>query len=185
VAPEEQDWLAGGQVGRPHGLDGSFYVGRPRADLLRTGLTVRLGARDTQIVRRAGTDARPIVRVAGVDDRDGAEALRGTELLVPRSAAPPLEEDEWWATDLEGCRVVDGDRALGRVRRLLAMPSCEVLEVEAGADGELFLVPLVRYAVRAVDVEAKVIDVDSAFLGETGPAQPSPTGPPAVGRGAH
>ena len=203
MAPEEQAWLAGGQVGRPHGLDGSFYVGRPRADLLRTGLTVRLGARDTEIVRRAGTDARPIVRVAGVDDRDGAEALRGTELLVPRSAAPPLEEDEWWATDLEGCQVVDGDRALGRVRRLLALPSCEVLEVEAGtrdaaagdaaagevaagdaAPGEVFLVPLVRDAVRSVDVEAKVIDVDSAFLGATGPAQPTPTGPPAAGRRA-
>ena len=45
----------------------------------------------------------------------------------------------------------DGDRAVGTVRRLLALPSCEVLEVErAGGAGEL-LVPLVSDAVREVD----------------------------------
>ncbi len=134
--------------------------------------------RDVEIVRRAGTDERPIVRLAGVDDREGAEALRGAEVLIPRAAAPPLEEDEWWATDLEGCRVVDGDRALGRVRRLLALPSCEVLEVDPGdaGGGAEFLVPLVRDAVRSVDVEAKVIDVDAAFLGDTGPRLGPPEG---------
>jgi 16S rRNA processing protein RimM len=176
VAPTSDDWLAGGQVGRPHGLDGSFHVARARADLLRAGVVVRVAQHDAEIVRRAGTDERPIVRLAGVDDREGAEALRGAEVLIPRAAAPPLEEDEWWATDLEGCRVVDGERALGRVRRLLALPSCEVLEVDledAGGGGE-FLVPLVRDAVRSVDVEAKVIDVDAAFLGDTGPSAPGP-----------
>jgi 16S rRNA processing protein RimM len=176
VAPESDDWLAGGQVGRPHGLDGSFYVARARADLLRAGLIVRVAQRDVEIVRRAGTDERPIVRLAGVDDREGAGALRGAEVLIPRAAAPPLEEDEWWATDLEGCRVVDGDRVLGRVRRLVALPSCEALEVDAGGAGPggEFLVPLVRDAVRSVDVNAKVIDVDAGFLGETGPATPRP-----------
>jgi 16S rRNA processing protein RimM len=61
--------------------------------------------------------------------------------------------------------VVDGDRSLGRVRRLLALPSCEVLEVERAGAPDL-LVPLVRDAVRSVDVTARRIDVDSAFLGE-------------------
>jgi 16S rRNA processing protein RimM len=143
-------------------------VTRARADLLAERTTVRVGDRDTEIVRRAGTDERPIVRLAGFDGREAAEALRGTDLLVPRSAAPPLEEDEWWATDLVGCRVVDGERELGSVQRLIALPSCEALEV-AGAGPE-FLVPLVRDAVRSVDVEAKRIDVDLAFLGDTAPA---------------
>jgi 16S rRNA processing protein RimM len=172
----EKDWLAGGRVGRPHGLDGSFHVLEPRPALLVLGATVRAGDRDAEIVRRAGTDDRPIVRLDGVESREGADALRGTELLVPRSVAPPLEEDEWWAEDLEGCRVVDGERELGRVARLMALPSCEVLEVTltvagaAGADAEPLLVPMVRDAVRRVDVAAKVIDVDVAFLGDTVPA---------------
>jgi 16S rRNA processing protein RimM len=182
-----QDWLAGGVVGRPHGLDGSFHVLSPRPVLLALGTTVRAAGRDAEVVRLAGTDDRPIVRLAGVDTREAADALRGTELLVPRSVAPPLEDDEWWAEDLVGCRVVDGDRALGRVVRLMPLPSCEVLEVapEGGGgpggsgsggsgSGERppaapFLVPLVRDAVRRVDVGAKLIDVDVAFLGDTVP----------------
>jgi 16S rRNA processing protein RimM len=182
-----QDWLAGGVVGRPHGLDGSFHVLSPRPALLALGTTVRAAGRDAAVVRLAGTDERPIVRLAGVDTREAADALRGTELLVPRSVAPPLEDDEWWAEDLVGCRVVDGDRALGRVVRLMPLPSCEVLEVapEGGGgpggsgsggsgSGEQppaapFLVPLVRDAVRRVDVAAKLIDVDVAFLGDTVP----------------
>jgi 16S rRNA processing protein RimM len=165
-----EDWLAGGQVGRPHGLDGSFYVTGARAALLGLGTTVRVAGRVAEIVRRAGTDERPIVRLDGIGDREAAAALRGAELLVPRAVAPALEEDEWWAEDLVGCAVADGGRALGRVSRLLALPSCEALEVAPEGGGEVFLVPLVRDAVRSVDVEGKVIDVDAAFLGETGPA---------------
>jgi 16S rRNA processing protein RimM len=164
------DWLAAGVVGRPHGLDGSFHVTAARAALLPLGATVRVGDRHAGIVRRAGTDDRPILRLAGVETRDAADALRGAELLVPRSAAPTLEEDEWWAEDLVGCRVVDGERELGFVARLVPLPSCEALEVTGAGDEEPFLVPLVRDAVRRVDVEAKVIDVDVAFLGDTAPA---------------
>jgi 16S rRNA processing protein RimM len=174
VAEPAEDWLAGGRVGRPHGLDGSFHVLEPRPALLRLGVVVRAGDREAEIVRRAGTDDRPIVRLEGVSDRDAAGALGGLELLVPRTAAPALEEDEWWAKDLEGCRVVDGERELGRVARLLPLPSCEALEVTGAADAEPFLVPLVRDAVRRVDVVAKVIDVDVAFLGETAPASAAP-----------
>jgi 16S rRNA processing protein RimM len=170
VGASSEEWLAGGRVGRPHGLDGSFYVLDARGALLATGVRVRIAGREADVVRRAGTDERPIVRLDGVEGRDAAEELRGLELLVPRSAAPPLEEDEWWAEDLVGCRVVDGDRELGLVARLLPLPSCEALEVDAAGPGEPFLVPLVRDAVRSVDVEAKVVDVDVAFLGDTAPA---------------
>jgi 16S rRNA processing protein RimM len=51
------------------------------------------------------------------------------------------------------------------VRALVALPSCEALAVERAGGGEL-LVPLVRDAVRDVDVAGRRIDVDLAFLGE-------------------
>jgi 16S rRNA processing protein RimM len=160
-----EDWLSGGRVGRPHGLDGSFHVTRPRPALLVLDAELRVAGRVAKIVRRAGTDERPILRLAGFDGREAAERLRGEELLVARAAAPPLEEDEWWAEDLEGCLVTDGPREVGRVRRLIGLPSCEALEVERAGAGDL-LVPLVRDAVRDVDTEARRIDVDLAFLGE-------------------
>jgi 16S rRNA processing protein RimM len=121
------------------------------------------------INRRAGHERRVILRLEGCEDRKAAVALRGNELLVDRGAAPPLGPDEWWADDLEGCAVADGPIEVGTVRRLLALPSCEVLEVErAGAAGDL-LVPLVSDAVRTVDIEARRIDIDLAFLGEEAP----------------
>ncbi len=161
-APE---WLAAGRVGRPHGLDGSFHVTGARPGLLGLGNAVRVGEIETEIERLAGTDDRPIVRVTLADTREATEALRGHHLLVPRAVAPALEADEWYATDLEGLRVVDGATDVGRVSRLLPLPSCEALEV-ARADGRELLVPLVRDAVRSVDLDAGTVDVDLEFLGE-------------------
>lgn len=165
MARERAERLPAGRIGRPHGLDGSFHVTRPRAAMLALGASVLVGEREVRIVRRAGTDERPIVRVEGIDSREQVELLRGADLWCPRAQAPSLGEGEWWAEDLEGCRVLDGRTPVGTVRRLLALPSCEVLEVERDAGGEL-LVPMVSDAVRAVDVETGTIDVDLAFLGE-------------------
>jgi 16S rRNA processing protein RimM len=159
-------WLHAGRVGRPHGLDGSFYVTHPQPALLDEGRTLLVGDRNDEIVRRAGTDAKPIVRLAGCGDRGAAEALRGAELRVPRAEAPALENEEWWPEELEGCHVVDGPREVGVVRGLRAMPSCELLEVERASGAGELLVPLIRDAVRSVDVAARRIDVDLAFLGE-------------------
>ncbi len=158
-------WLSAGRVGRAHGLDGSFYVTEPASVLLVVGMAVRIAGTDAEIVARKGTDARPIVRVGPVSDRDAAEALRGEELLVARADAPTLDEDEYWAEDLEGCIVGDRDREIGIVRRMTVLPSCEVLEVERTGGGEL-LVPLVRDAIRSIDVQARRIEVDLRFLGE-------------------
>jgi 16S rRNA processing protein RimM len=133
--------------------------------LLAPGAAVEVAGHPRRIERRAGTDARPIVRLEGVAGRDAALALRGTALLTTRGALPPLGEDEYWAQDLEGCVVVDGVREVGVVRRMLGLPSCDVLEVARDGARDL-LVPLVRDAVRAVDVAGRRIDVDLAFLGE-------------------
>jgi 16S rRNA processing protein RimM len=135
-------------------------VTRPRPALLPLDGVVRIDDAVHSIVRRAGTDDRPILRLEGVDDRAGAEALRGLDLFVLRTAAPELGAGEYWAEVLEGCAVVTADgRSLGVVAGLRALPSCEVLEV-----GEL-LVPMVADAVRHVDIAARRIVVDADFLG--------------------
>jgi 16S rRNA processing protein RimM len=153
--------LNAGRVGRPHGLDGSFHVTRPRGVLLSLGGALRIGGEAFEIVRRAGSEDRPILRLGGVDDREGIEALRGEDLMVERADAPALPAGEYWAEDLEGCIVVavgDG-RELGVVTRMRPLPSCEVLEV-----GDL-LVQMVADAVLGVDIQARRIVVDPAFLG--------------------
>jgi 16S rRNA processing protein RimM len=103
--------------------------------------------------------------------------VRGLELRVDRAEAPSLGEGEWWAGDLEGCEVVDGERVVGVVSRLLELPSCEALEVRGVADAgnapvpgrrvpDGILIPLVRDAIREVDVANSRIDVDMSFVEE-------------------
>jgi 16S rRNA processing protein RimM len=157
--------LEAGRVGRPHGLDGSFHVTRPDARLLAGLDEVLVNGVMVRIERRAGTDERPILRLEGHAGREAAEALRGAQLSVPLERAPALEPGEFWAHDLEGCAVYDGDRRVGEVRRMLPLPSCEALEV-ARADGDVVLVPMVRDAIRTIDVGGKRIEVDMAFVGE-------------------
>jgi 16S rRNA processing protein RimM len=156
--------LQAGRVGRAHGLDGSFYVTGALPRLLTLGAAVTVGGRSAEIVRRSGTDARPIVRLQGVSDRRGAEALRGEALMVVATGAPALGENEWWAHELEDCQVFDGERMLGTVSRLIELPSCEAIEVARACGGDPLLVPLVRDAIRKVDASARRIDVDGEFL---------------------
>lgn len=158
--------LHAGRVGRPHGLDGSFHVTRPRGVLLALGGRVQIGDHSFEIVRRAGTEERPILRLGAVDDRAGVDALRGQALLVERAVVPPLPEGEYWSEDLEGCAVVTPrGRELGVVARMRALPSCEVLEV-----GDV-LVPMVGDAVLSIDLEGRRIVIDPEFLGlESDPA---------------
>ncbi|HEY3969978.1 MAG TPA: ribosome maturation factor RimM, partial [Solirubrobacteraceae bacterium] len=167
-----------GRVGRAHGLDGSFYVTGARPRLLVVGTTVKLVDRACTIVRRAGTDEHPIVRLEEIEDRHAAEALRGREMTVELAQAPALQEGEWWAQELEGCEVFDGERHVGTVVGLMELPSCEALEVrliasEAGEERKStgssevqLLVPMVSDAVRHVDPERRRIDVNMTFLGE-------------------
>ena len=146
--------LPAGRVGRPHGLDGSFHVEHP-GHPLPAGTEVTIGDRRAEIVRRAGSDARPLIRIEGVDDRDAAQALRGQDVLVP-GGREELGPDEWYDDDLVGCRV----EGLGEVRAVLHGPSCDVLEV----GDRSVLVPLVRDAVLSVDLAGRRIEVNHAFL---------------------
>ena len=168
------DALLAGRVGRAHGLDGSFYVTGPKPRLLILGATVIVDGRSAKIVRRAGTDEHPLIRLQGIEDREAVEVLRGLELTVDFAEAPELEEGEWWAGELEGCKVFDGQRRVGTVLRMVELPSCEALEVrlesqsreEDSSGASEMLVPMVRDAIRGVDPVGRRIDVDMGFLEE-------------------
>ena len=146
-----------GRVGRAHGYDGSFYVdGAERR--LEKGDHVSVAGRDRRVERRGGTDARPLLRLSGVDDRKAAIAIQGERLLMPETAVP-LEEGEWLAEDLLGLRV----EGVGAVTRVIDAPSCSVLELDDGT-----LVPFVADAVISIDASRRLIEVDRAFLGLEG-----------------
>ena len=142
--------VTAGRVGKAHGRDGSFYV--EAADHpLDEGTPLLVASRAHRIERRAGNDERPLVRLTGLGDRDAIVRLRGEPLLVEAE----LAGGEWLAADLLGCEVP----ALGTVRRVLAGPSCDVLELDDGT-----LVPFVSDAIVSVDARARRIEVRREFL---------------------
>lgn len=143
--------VSAGRVGRAHGFDGSFWV-ENASHSLEIGTELLLDKRSVRVERRDGTDAKPLIRLAGVTD---PRAHRGESLMVDEE----LGEGEWLAADLEGCRVP----GLGVVKRVIDAPSCSVLEIDDGT-----LVPFISDAIAAVDPQARTIEVKPAFLGLAG-----------------
>ena len=105
-----------------------------------------------------------IARFAEIADRTTAEALRGTLLVVPRSALPPLEEGEYYHADLLGLAAVsDTGEPLGTVVAVENFGAGDILEIER-ADGKRFMVPMTPAAVPEWNGERVVITTGFADL---------------------
>ena len=144
-----------GRVGRPHGLDGSFFVEGPsdRPGAFAVGAVVFANGEPLKIVSsKQGSQQRPVIRLERRVDR-------GAELAVPRESLPPLGEDEYYSFQLVGLAVEEeGGRVLGRVRDVLDYPANDVLELDTGLS-----LPLVEACVRKVDLESGRIVVAQGF----------------------
>ena len=144
-----------GRVGKPHGLDGAFFVEQPSDDgrWFETGARLWAGDEEVEVVvARRGAGGRPVIRL----DR---EVPRGTELEVPVEALPPTEEGEYYAFQLVGLDVVEeGGRRLGRVVAVEPGVANDSIALDSG-----LLLPLVEVCVRHIDLAARRILVAPGF----------------------
>jgi 16S rRNA processing protein RimM len=167
VTPTTADSLVPlGVVVKPHGVRGDLLVKvhNPASTLLLEQTVVTLRAHGTARPL-AILHARPhgrliVIRVEGVVDRDGADALRGAELCILRRDFPePEDSDEYYHVDLIGLRVEHPDGAvLGEVVNVLDYPSVACLEVLA--NGVVREVPMLDRYVPSIDLPAGRIVVD-------------------------
>jgi 16S rRNA processing protein RimM len=150
------DLVSVGRVGKPHGLDGSFFVEQASDDPERFAVGAALyveGERAEVVASKRGSGGRPVIRL----DR---EAPRGAELSVPREVLPPTEEGEYYAFELVGLEVEEeGGRPLGRVSQVSPGVANDVLELDSG-----LALPLVEACVRDVDLERGRIVVAAGFV---------------------
>lgn len=142
-----------GRVGRAVGLRGEVEItvlsDEPTRFDAGAALLTAGDLRPLTVGSRRAQGARTIVRFDEVPDRDAAEALRGTELVVPVAAARPLADGEWWDHDLEGCEVLTTDgTVVGTVREVLHGAANEILVV--AGEGREHLVPLISQVVKDV-----------------------------------
>ena len=153
--PSDLDLVTVGRVGRPHGIDGSFFVEGPsdRPERFANGATLFAAGEPAKVVvSKRGSGGRPVIKL----DRS---VERGTTLAVPREALPPLEDDEYYGFQLVGLAVEEeGGRVLGRVKEVLDYPANDVLELDSGQ-----LLPLVEACVRGIDLEGGRIVVAIGF----------------------
>ncbi|HMM47064.1 MAG TPA: ribosome maturation factor RimM [Thiobacillaceae bacterium] len=99
-----------------------------------------------------------IAKLAGIDDRDAAYALRGQEVSVARDALPEPAEDEYYWSDLIGLRVINREGVtLGKVESLMETGAHDVLVVRGERE---HLIPFVAAFVGRVDLEGGTIAVD-------------------------
>ena len=124
------------ELGGPAGVDGCVTVRARRA-------------------HKAGL----VVEFDGYTSRDAVEALRGADLEVPRHSVPPAEDGVYYHFELIGCSCVDTELGeLGVVEELREDGGGELLVLRGG--GRRLLVPFVAAFVRAIDIEARRIELE-------------------------
>lgn len=170
--PDLPERVLVGRVLRPHGLRGEAVIEvlseiperwEPGSRLWRTdeqGET--LSGRELQVATSRPHKTGRLVRFAGCESREDAEALRGAWLAVERSQVPPRPEGEYYHFELLGCRLrlreSGGERELGPVVDLQEDGGGLLLIVDAGAEaGGRLPIPFVQAFLREVDVEGGTI----------------------------
>jgi 16S rRNA processing protein RimM len=153
-----------GCVGAPFGVRGWIkvrsYTDPPeRIFEHRTPRIRQNGVTRSFLIEATGRSGGQLTaKLAGVADRDQAQALRGAAICVPRSELPERGEKDFYRADLIGCEVVNlkGER-LGVVQHFLETPA-QVLMVVRGE--QEFWVPAVPQHLRPIDLPARQVTVD-------------------------
>ena len=144
------DLVTVGRVGRPHGLDGSFFVehASEAPERLAVGAELVVDGAPARVVASKRAGGRPVIRL----DRPVG---RGATLNVPREALPPPPPDSFYVFQLVGLAVEEeGGRLLGRVADVAPGPANDALELDSG-----LALPLVEDCVREVDLDSGTIVV--------------------------
>jgi 16S rRNA processing protein RimM len=158
------DWVVMGRIAAPFGVKGWVKVQTFSEDpgTLMDFESWRVGRGEQQkqhCVEACQDHGNTLVaKLAGIDDRDAAHALRGQEISVARNALPPPEENEFYWSDLIGLAVVNRDGVeLGRVDSLMETGAHALLVIKGVRE---HLIPFVEHFVGKVDVAAGRIEVD-------------------------
>ena len=161
--------LTVGRVMKAHGVTGEVVVEVRTDDPERRfapGAVLRAKGSDGK-ERRYAVDAarehggRLLVRLAGVADRDAADALRGSVFVIDSAELPPIDEpDTYYDHQLEGLRVrTTGGCDIGTVGEVLHTAAGELLAVRRDDGGEV-LVPFVGAIVTSVSLDSHTVEID-------------------------
>ena len=161
---QPNDWVVMGRIAAPFGIKGWIKV-QPFSEDPGTLMDfeswrVGRGEQQTQYTVEAIQDHSNtlVAKLAGIDDRDAAYALRGQEISVARSDLPPPEENAFYWSDLIGLTVINLEGIeLGKVDSLMESGANDLLVVKGARS---HLIPFVAAFVGEVDLAGGTIEVD-------------------------
>jgi len=161
-----KNWFEIGVITKPQGINGELRVFPTTDDPDRFGLLdevlVRLPRGQERVHKIASARRHKgfvLIRLDGVNDRNGAETLVGGTLLIPPEKAIPLDTDQYFIRDLVGLRVVEEDgAALGTVAEVFATGANDVYVIR-DENGESFMLPAIKDVVLDVSLEAGTMTV--------------------------
>lgn len=157
--------IAVGTVVAPHGLDGRVRVypttDYPERLLRRPWVRVAaLDGRRVAVEAAAPMNSLVLLKLAGIDDRNAAERLRGSALFVYADELPPLPEGEYYWFQLTGLTVREEahpDQPVGTVEGIVRNGAGQDLLEIRPARGSPFLLPIRREFVQRIDLEQGAI----------------------------
>ena len=154
-----------GRVGAAHGIKGDVSVRTFTGDPAAIGgygpLTDKTGAKSFKVrVVRSNPKGGVIARFEGVSDRNGAEALNGTDLYIDRARLPATAVGEYYHADLIGLKAVDAHgTALGQIIAIENFGAGDLLEIRLEGISATEFVPFTNACVPAIDLAAGVATV--------------------------
>jgi 16S rRNA processing protein RimM len=159
----ETAWICVAAVATAHGVHGALrlrcFTEQPDDVAAYGPLFDRRGQRLFEITIIGHAKGGVIVRASGIDDREAAEALRGAELFVPRSALPDPADDEFYYQDLEGLVALNTEaNRIGVVKQVVNHGAGDLIEI-AGDDGGSLIFPFDKRTVPTVDLAGRTLTV--------------------------
>jgi 16S rRNA processing protein RimM len=159
-----------GKIVAAHGIKGEVKVrgiNQNPLDLDQYGVVENADASkkfSLKVVGLVSTNAR--VKIDGVTTRNEAEALIGTELYVPRSVLPELDEEEFYIADLVNLPVYlnSKDHKIGQVVGLLNFGAGEIIEIRLDGYKDTEMLPFTKEYVPTIDIDEGYVIVSSATM---------------------
>jgi 16S rRNA processing protein RimM len=148
-----------GVIAAPHGVRGTVRVRAPGSGRhLRKGVEALVNGQRRRILASRQTPKGFLVDLEGVDSRDLAASLRGSELVLDREELDAPDEEEFYVGDLVGLEVYDYTGTyIGSVVDILDTPAHEIILVQNDGAATEQYIPFSREHVRTIDLEERRI----------------------------
>ena len=114
----------------------------------------------TKVELRRVKGLTPILKITGVDDRNSAEDLRGTQLYIFGESLEDLPEDTYYVKDLIGLKVLDeNNNEIGEVTDVNQNGPHDIYVIKEKTEGAEVLVPAVKEFILEVNIDKGYVKI--------------------------